>query len=69
MNIMRRMFLPESMKISRMGTIWLKLVKIASRVVRHGRRIQYKLCSSYPCRKDFFETLTAIQNMRPVTVT
>ncbi len=65
-NWMRILVLPESMKKDRMDSIRLKIVKIASRIVRHGRKIQYKLCSSCPYQKEFFETLDNIHWLQPL---
>ena len=38
----------------------LKLMKIAAKVVRSARYITFKLCSSCPYKKEFYETLSNI---------
>ena len=63
-NWMKRFALPESMEKDTIDTIRLKLIKIASRVVRHAHRIIYKLCSSCPYKKEFFATLDKITHIR-----
>ena len=63
-NWMKRFAFPESMEKDTINTIRLKLIKIASRVVRHAHRIIYKLCSSCPYKKEFFATLDKITHIR-----
>lgn len=65
-NWMRLLVLPESMKADRMDTIRLKLIKIASRVIHHGRKIQYKFCSHYPYQAEFCEILENIRWLQPL---
>ena len=43
--------------------IRLKLMKIAARAVRSARYITFKLCSSCPYKRNFYETLENIQNL------
>ena len=63
-NYMKRLVLPRSMRNDRMSTIRLKLMKIASRVIRHGRKTIFKLCSSCPFANEFIETLENIQKLK-----
>ncbi len=64
-NWMRRLAFPQAVKKDRMGTIRLKLIKIASRVIRHGRQVTYKLCSSCPYKDEFYEILKNIYRLGP----
>lgn len=63
-NYMKRLAFPESMRKDRMSTIRLKLMKIASRVIHHGRKTIFKLCSSCPYANEFIETLANIQKLK-----
>ncbi len=64
-NWMRRLVFPQAMKKDRMDTIRLKLIKIASRIIRHGRQVTYKLCSSCPYKDEFYEILKNIYRLGP----
>lgn len=62
-NWFRRLVLPAKMRKDRMSTIRLKLVKIASRVIHHGRKVLYKLCSSCYYKEEFLETMDNIHRL------
>lgn len=64
-NWFRRIALAASMRKQRIDTIRLKLMKIAARVVRSARYKYFKLNSSCPYKKEFYETLENIQNLHP----
>ena len=64
-NWFRRLALAVSMRKQRIDTIRLKLLKIAARVVRSARYKYFKLCSSCPYKKEFYETLENIRNLQP----
>ena len=64
-NWFRRLVLAASMRKQRIDTIRIKLLKIAARVVRSARYKYFKLCSSCPYKKEFYETLENIRNLRP----
>lgn len=64
-NWFRRLALVESMRKLRIDTIRLKLLKIAAKVVRSARYKYFKLCSSCPYKKEFYETLENIRNLHP----
>jgi hypothetical protein len=64
-NYLRRLVLPVRMRKLQVDTIRLKLIKIASRVVRGARYITFKLCSSCPYKDEFYETLENIRKLRP----
>lgn len=60
-NWFRRLVLPKSMKKMQIDTIRIKLIKIASRIIHTARYIVFKLCSSCPYQKEFYETLENIR--------
>lgn len=64
-NWFKRLTLPANMRKQCIDTIQLKLIKIAARVVKTGRYIYFKLCSSCQYKKEFFETLNNISNLMP----
>lgn len=64
-NWFRRLALSASMRKQRIDTIRLKLLKIAARVVKSARYKYFKLCSSCPYKKEFYETLENIWNLHP----
>ena len=64
-NWFRRLALAFNMRKQRIDTIRLKLLKIAARVVKSARYKYFKLCSSCPYKKEFYETLENIRNLRP----
>ncbi len=64
-NWFKRLALPEKMRKQCVDTIRLKLIKIASKVVKTGRYIIFKLCSSCPYQEEFYETLNNISHLVP----
>lgn len=64
-NWFRRLALAVSMRKQRIDTICLKLLKIAARMVKSARYKYFKLCSSCPYKKEFYETLENIRNLQP----
>lgn len=62
-NWFKRLVLPAKMRKLQIDTIRLKLIKIASRVVRSARYTIFKLCSSCPYKTEFYETLENIRNL------
>jgi hypothetical protein len=62
-NCFRRLVLPEKMKKMRIDTIRLKLIKIASKIIRSARYIYFKLCSSCPYKEEFNEVLKNIRQL------
>ncbi len=64
-NWFRRLALAVSMRKQRIDTIRLQLLKIAARVVKSARYKYFKLCSSCPYKKEFYETLENIRNLHP----
>ena len=64
-NCFRRLALAVSIRKQRIDTIRLKLLKIAARMVKSARYKYFKLCSSCPYKKEFYETLENIRNLQP----
>jgi len=64
-NWFRRLALAADMRKQRIDTIRLKLLKIAARVTKSARYKYFKLCSSCPYKKEFYETLENIRNLHP----
>ena len=62
-NWFRRIVLAANMRKQQIHTIRLKLIKIAAKAVRSARYITFKLCSSYPYKKEFCRTLENIQHL------
>jgi hypothetical protein len=56
-NYFKRLVLPESMSNMTADTVRLRLFKIASKIVRHARRIEFRLCSGCPYAGEFALTL------------
>ena len=59
-NWFRRLAISANMRKQRIDTVRLKLLKTAAKVVRSARYITFKLCSSCPYKKEFYETLSNI---------
>ena len=64
-NWFRRLALSVSMRKQRIDTVRLKLLKIAAKAVHSARYIVFKLCSSCPYKKEFYETLSNIRKLQP----
>lgn len=62
-NWFRRLALSKSMKSNRMETIRMKIVKIAAKLINSSRYLTFKLCSSCPYKKEFWDTLNRINNL------
>lgn len=64
-NWFRRLALAADMRKQRIDTIRIKLLKIAAKVVKSARYKYFKLCSSCPYKREFYETLENIRNLHP----
>lgn len=62
-NGLHRFCLPKKMKKHRIQTVRMQLIKIAGKITRSGRYIQFKLSSSSVYKKAFFSTLQRIQRL------
>lgn len=62
-NCFRRLVLPKSMKKMQIDTIRLKLLKVASKIIKAARYIYFKLCSSCPYKNEFYETFENIRQL------
>ena len=60
-NWFRRLVLPKAMQKLRIDALRLKLLRIAARVVRSGRYLLFRLCSSCPYQLEFRQTLSNIR--------
>ena len=63
-NWFKRLALSAKMRKQQIDTIRLKLLKIATKVVRSARYTIFKLCSSCPYKNEFYETLQNIRNLQ-----
>ena len=63
-NWFKRIVLPKKMRHLQADTIRLKLIRIAARVIRSARYTIFKLCSSCPYQKDFYQTMENIHNLK-----
>lgn len=64
-NWFKRLALSANLRKQQIDTIRLKLLKIAAKVVHSARYITFKLCSSCPYKKEFYETLENIKKLTP----
>lgn len=64
-NWFKRLALSAKMRKQQIGTIRLKLLKIAAKVVHSARYTIFKLCSSCPYKDEFYETLENIWSLPP----
>lgn len=62
-NLMKRLVLPEKYKTSRMLSLRSLFIKVACRVVKHSRKMTFKLCSSYPLKNAFVDILLRIEQI------
>ncbi|TCP94835.1 DDE family transposase [Serpentinicella alkaliphila] len=62
-NLFRRLVLPKHMRKMQINTIRLKLIKIASKIVKSARYLTFKLCSSCPYQKEFNEIFDNIMKI------
>ena len=62
-NWFRRLALSTSMRKQRIDTIRLKLLKVAAKAVHSARYIVFKLCSSCPYKREFYETIENIRRL------
>ena len=64
-NWFRRLALAKNMRKQQIHTIRLKLLKVAARAVHSARYTIFKLCSSCPYKKEFYDTLSNIGTLQP----
>lgn len=64
-NWFRRLALSANMRKQRIDTIRLRLLKVAAKVVHSARYTIFKLCSSCPYKKEFYDTLANISGLKP----
>ncbi|WP_175453850.1 transposase, partial [Sarcina sp. DSM 11001] len=49
-------------------TIRLKMLKVAAKAVHSARYTIFKLCSSCPYKKEYYQTLANIRGLKPAAV-
>lgn len=59
-NWFRRLALSANRRKQRINIVRVKLLKIAAKVVRSARYIIFKLCSRFPYKSEFYETISNI---------
>ncbi|WP_442781299.1 transposase [Clostridium sp. ZS2-4] len=57
------MTLSDSMKKNRVETIRTKIIKVAAKVIKTGRYLKFKLCSSCVYKKEFWYILEKINQL------
>ena len=62
-NWFRRLVLSANMRKQHTGTVCLKLLKIAAKVIHSARYITFKLYSSCPYKDEFYKTLSNISKL------
>lgn len=62
-NWFRRLVLPKGMSRHHIDTIRIKLLKIAARATRSARYVTFKLCSSFPYKREFYMTIDNIRKL------
>ena len=60
-NYFKRLVLPKNMRKMQIDTLRLKLIKVASKIVKAARYLLVKLCSSCPYKNEFY---TILENIR-----
>ena len=63
-NLFRRLVLPAQMRKHLIDTVRLKLLKIATKVVRSSRYIKFNLCSSCPYKEEVFQIFENIWQLK-----
>ena len=59
-NWFRRLCMKKHIKSFRMETIRNKVIKVATKIARHARKILFELCSSYPYKNVYNEIMNAL---------
>jgi hypothetical protein len=62
-NIMKRLIFSEKHQKSRLMSIRLLFIKVACKVVMTARKTTFKLCSSYPFKKEFDQAIKRINHL------
>ena len=63
-NWFKRLALSAGMRKQQIAAICLKMLKVAAKVVHTARYTIFKLCSSFPYKNEFYETLENIRRLR-----
>lgn len=62
-NLFRRLCFSNNIKENRIETIRMKIIKVAAKVIKTGRYLKFKLCSSCAYKKDFWYILDKINEL------
>ena len=63
-NWLRTLCFPEKQTSMQIETIRTRIIKVASKLVKSGRSLYFKLASSFVYQKFFWEVLQRIQRLR-----
>ena len=63
-NWLRTLCFPKEKQTMQMGTIRTRIIKVASKVVRSGRRLHFKLASSFVYASFFWNVLKRVQTLQ-----
>ena len=63
-NWLRTLCIPEKQTSMQIETIRTRIIKVASKLVKSGRSLYFKLSSSFVYQKFFWEVLQRIQRLR-----
>ncbi|WP_335872293.1 transposase, partial [Bacillus sp. 2205SS5-2] len=63
-NWLRTLCFPEEKKSMQIETIHTKMIKVASKLVKSGRSLYFKLSSSFVYQKFFWNVLRRIQSIK-----
>ncbi|WP_461207744.1 transposase [Clostridium sp. DL1XJH146] len=62
-NLFRRLCFSKNIKENRIETIRMKIIKVAAKVIKTGRYLKFKLCSSYAYKKEFWHIIDKINEL------
>ncbi|MDR7076071.1 hypothetical protein J2Y03_001074 [Neobacillus niacini] len=63
-NWLRTLCFPEEQKNMQIETIRTRIIKVASKLVKSGRSLYFKLSSSFVYQEFFWKVLLQIQNLK-----
>ena len=63
-NWMRTLTFPKAQRNMQIETIRTRIIKVASKLVKSGRSLYFKMASSFVYRKFFWQVLSNIQNLQ-----
>lgn len=63
-NWMRTLTFPNAQRNMQIETIRSRIIKVASKLVKSGRSLYFKMASSFVYQKFFWQVLSNIQNLQ-----